>query len=76
MVTLEIGASSTTGTVETGASSFGTVVETRESIDGRFTVKKFHECTDAWRDEKNWPSCMETILRKAEVFNFFWNVIF
>ena len=47
MVALETGASSTTGAVEMGASSSMTVVETRVSIDDRFTVKKFQECTDA-----------------------------
>ena len=75
MATLETGASSTTNTVETRASSSATVAETRASTDDMFTVKKFQECTDAWRDENNWPSGMETILRKARVFEFLFGMV-
>ena len=53
-----------------GASFYTTVFKTRASTYDRFTLKQFQECTDTWRDEKNWPSGMETILRKAGVFDF------
>ena len=70
MVTLETWVSSTKGAVQMGASSFVITFETRESINDRFTVNKFHACSDARRDENNWPSGMETISRKAKVFEF------
>ena len=70
MFALETGESSTISAVQTGECSSVTVIETRASTYDRFTLKKFQECTHTWRDEKNWPSGMETILRKGGVFDF------
>ena len=70
MVELQTGASTMTSTAEMWESSSASPVETQSSIDDRVTVKKFQEKSDAWRDAKMWPPCMETIPRKAEVFEF------
>ena len=48
-----------------------TTVETKESTYDMFIDKTFQQCNDAWGDEKNFPSSMETILmRKAGLFKF------
>ena len=63
-----------TSAAEMRASSFATPVETQSSTDDRVTVKKFQEKSDAWRGAKMWPQGMETILRKAEAFDFLWGM--
>ena len=55
-------------------SSSAIPVETQSSTDDRVIVKKFQENSDAWRDAKMWLPGMETILRKAEYFDFFWGM--
>ena len=63
-----------TSTAEMWESSSATTVETQSSTDDRVIVKKFQEKSDAWRDPKMWPAGMETILRKAKVFDFLWGM--
>jgi hypothetical protein len=48
----------------------GATVETGGSQDEKFTVNKFQECVEAWRDTMNCPTGMLNILRRAEVFDF------
>ena len=74
MVKIQTGASSMTSAAEMRASSSATPVETQLSTDDRVTVEKFQEKYDAWRDTKMWPPGMQTILRKAEFFDFLWGM--
>ena len=74
MADIQIGASSMKSPAEMWESSSATPVETQSSTNDRVTVKKFQENSNAWRNAKMWRPGMETILRKAEVFEFLWGM--